>query len=72
MLSAVIFLPVGFGIGFLIAFLIFRKRPGQQGYPQQPQPWGQQQWSQQPQQQWGQTPSQQYPPPQGYGQYPQR
>ncbi|MEV4728999.1 hypothetical protein [Saccharopolyspora sp. NPDC049426] len=60
MLSVAIFLPIGFGVGFLVAFLIFRKRPGQQGYPQQSQSWSQQ--YPQPPQQWGQMPPQQYPP----------
>ncbi|WP_406688647.1 hypothetical protein REH65_20025 [Saccharopolyspora sp. ID03-671] len=72
-------LVIGGGLGFLGGFLVFKKRPAQQGYPHAPQAWGHpqapqqpvqapQQWGQMPQlpqtpQQWG-NPQQQYPPQQ--------
>ncbi|SFS43580.1 hypothetical protein [Saccharopolyspora flava] len=66
-------LVIGGGLGFLVGYLVFKKRPAQQGYPHAPQAWGQppqpvqspQQWGQpqppQAPQQWG-NPQQQYPP----------
>lgn len=65
----IIGLVVGGGLGFLIGFLVFRKKQ-QPGYPQQAQFAQSQQWQAAPPQQWQQAPPQQFPPQQGFGRPP--